>query len=77
MYLDLGENTALDENEIIGIFDLDQVTVTKRAREFLAKKQKDGKVLDTFSLPLSFVVTKETVYLSPVSSVTLSRRCES
>jgi len=79
MYLHPGGNCVLRTDDIIGIFDLDKTTVSKRTRAFLNEKEKQNKVvlLDD-DLPQSFIVTatgkEEKVYLSQISSKTLYMR---
>ena len=44
MYLSIGNDMAVRDRSIIGIFDLDNTTTSKRTREFLDKAEKDGEV---------------------------------
>lgn len=79
MYLHLGQDTIVMTDRIVGVFDLDNSTVSKHTRDFLAKAQKEGRVVDvTYELPKSFIVCEnggiETVYLSQMSPATLLRR---
>ncbi len=80
MYIHLGKNTMLKTDEIIGIFDLDNASVSKRTRAFLSGAQKRGAVIETsYELPKSFVVASKNksdtrVYLSQLSSETLRKR---
>lgn len=79
MYLHLGQDTIVMTDRVIGIFDLDNSTVSKHTREFLAKAQREGRVVDvTQELPKSFIVCesggREMVYLSQMSPATLLRR---
>lgn len=79
MYLYLGQDTMVASNRIVGVFDLDNTTVSPQTREFLAKAQKEGRVVNvTRELPKSFIVCgdggRETVYLSQMSAATLLRR---
>jgi len=77
MYLQIGEEKALFKKDIVGIFDLENTTIYKSTKEFLNKKEKEGKVINVSGalLPVSFLLTKEDfVYLSPVSSKTLKIR---
>ena len=80
MYLHLGGNTLIRSDDIVGIFDIDKVTVKKDSREFLSKAEKNGKVINvTYELPRSFVVSsnkkKQTkVYISQLSPSTLKKR---
>lgn len=79
MYIHLGGNYVVKENEIIGIFDLDTSTVSKHTRNFLNKKEKEKKVIYTsYELPKSFVLAgnkkQEKIYISQISSLTLEKR---
>ena len=80
MFLHLGQNTVIHQDDIIGIFDLDNTTVSKRTRDFLAKKEKEGKVVNvSYELPKSFVLCENknkeiTVYITQISTSTLIKR---
>lgn len=57
MYLHLGEKTVVPAGEIIGIFDMDTSTVGKNTRNFLARAEKAGQVINvSYELPKSFVL---------------------
>ena len=81
MYLNAGNEELLKRN-IIGIFDLDTSTVSKKTRDFLAAAQTNGNVVDlTADLPRSFILSgapqeEATVYLSQYSAGTLLGRAE-
>ena len=83
MYLDIGGRELLPEERIIGVFDLDRCTASKRARSFLDLAGREGVVLETGEdLPRSFVVCdhpyhRQSVYLSQYTPATLRRRWES
>lgn len=75
MYLHLGEDTVITDKGIIGIFDIDTSTVNKATRDYLTKAERDKRVVYVnFDLPKSFVVTDDTVYVSPINSATLYKR---
>lgn len=80
MYLHLGNNKMIKTDSVIGIFDLDNATVSKRTRNFLKKAEEKGEVVTVgYELPKSFVVTSNKaknnkVYLSVLSSRALRRR---
>jgi len=78
MYLSIGNDLAVRERSVIGIFDIDNTTVTKRGREFIARAEKDGQVVPCDDLPKSFVLTREygmdRLYLSSLSTATLEKR---
>ena len=78
MYLSIGNDMAVREQSVVGIFDMDNTTTSKRTRIFLEKAQKEGVVVPCDDLPKSFVVTVEygmtKVYESTLSSATLEKR---
>lgn len=78
MYLSIGNDMAVRDRNIIGIFDLDNTTTSKRTREFLEKNEKEGQVVPCDDLPKSFVVTVEygmdRIYLTSLNSSTLEKR---
>ena len=81
MYIHLGQETVIKSNEIIGIFDLENTTVSKNTRLFLAKAEKRNEVINvTYELPKSFILTSNNkkkenkVYISQISSSTLYKR---
>ncbi len=78
MYLHLGQNTVITTQEIVGVFDMDNTTVSKTTRDFLSQAEKNGRVkYVSYDLPKSFIVTKDqTVYISPVSVATLMGRTQ-
>ena len=83
MYLHLGQNEIVPEGRLIGIFDLDKCSTSKRTRDYLSAAEKEGMVLDiSGDLPKTFVVCdhpyhRQIVYLSQLSSTTLQKRAES
>ena len=79
MYMHLGEKKVIREDSIIGIFDLDNTTVSKNTRNFLKQAQNNGEVINvSFELPKSFIVCKENnetkVYISQMAATTLYKR---
>ena len=78
MYLSIGNDMAVRDTSLIGIFDMDNTTTSKRTREFLENAEKDGQVVPCDDLPKAFVLTAEyglnRVYLTSLSSSTLERR---
>ena len=80
MYLHMGQDFIVREQEIIGIFDIDTTSTGKRTREFLERAENEGAVVSMSNdIPKSFIVTDfpyETVYLSPISSAALAGRAK-
>ena len=79
MYLHLGQETVVRERDIIGIFDLDNTTVSRHTRKTLNEAEKAGRVINvTDDLPKTFVLTAEygltQVHLTALSTNTLEKR---
>ena len=78
MYLSIGNDMAVRDSSVIGIFDLDNTSTSKRTRDFLTQAEKEGEVVPCDDLPKSFVVTAEygmhKVYLTALNSHTLEKR---
>lgn len=83
MYLHLGASVIIHQDDVLGIFDLDNTTSSRITRDFLAQAQKAGQVVSAGEdLPKSFLLCKDpsgqvTVYLSQLASATLLKRIES
>lgn len=79
MFLHLGENVAIPIKDIIGIFDIDSSMYGSDTAQFLRLAEEDGFVERiTKEKPKSFVIAEvnkmSKVYLSPISSSTLTKR---
>ncbi len=78
MYLSIGNDMAVRDRNIIGIFDYDNTTVTKRGREFLEQAEKQGQVVPWDDLPKSYILTVEygmtKVYQTSFTTQTLEKR---
>ncbi len=82
MYLHLGQNVMVRNQDVIGIFDLDNTTWSFRTRRFLEQAEREGRVIPLGEdLPRSFVLADgrdgiPVVYLIPLSPAALSARAE-
>lgn len=78
MYLSIGNDMAVRDSSILGIFDLDNTSTSKRTRAFLESAEKEGQVVPCDDLPKSFILTSEygfsRVHLTALSSATLEKR---
>ncbi len=78
MYLSIGNDMAVRTNSIVGIFDMDNTSTSKRTRAFLEKAEKEGRVVPCDDLPKSYIVTVEygleRVHLTSLSAKTLEKR---
>ena len=81
MYLHLGNDIVVKTEDIVGIFDLDNSTVSWNTRNYLAKGEKEKQVIYvSYELPKAFIVCKnknekkQKIYISQISSQTLLKR---
>lgn len=79
MYLYLGQETVINLADVVGIFDLENTSMSRLTKSYLASAQENGWIVEvTKDLPKSFVVCenqgKHTVYLSQISLATLKKR---
>ena len=57
MYLHIGNGKNIKKKNIIGIFDIDNVTVSKTGKDFINRMEKEGLVeYDYMDIPRSFVL---------------------
>lgn len=81
MFLHLGENVVVPIKDIIGIFDLQNTIYSSDTLQFLRLAEEDGFVEKiTDERPKSFIIAEvdnmSKIYLSPISSTTLTRRSD-
>lgn len=79
MYIPIGLDFSVRESTVIGVFDLDNTSWSKRTREFLTRAEQNGQAVDAAdALPKSFVLTQEygqtRVYLTRANASVLQRR---
>ena len=78
MYLNIGNDMAVRDRSIIGIFDMDNTSTSRRTREFLERAEQEGEVVPCDDLPKSFVLTSEygftRVRLTALNAATLEKR---
>ena len=79
MFLHLGENIVISIDNIIGIFDLDRAMYGSDTIQFLRLAEEDGFVERISNEnPKSFILAEvdnvSKIYLSPISSTTLTKR---
>ena len=81
MYLHLGNDTVIKQEDVIGIFDLENSSISRHTRNFLRKAEQKKKVFTvSYELPKSFIVCNkkksknEKIYISQISTTTLLKR---
>ena len=81
MYLSIGGDMAVRDRSVIGIFDLDGCSMSKKTMEYLENAEQNGVLLNvTEDIPKTFLVTEEygmeKVYFTQLSASTLEKRTE-
>ncbi len=77
-YLYVGGEAAMEDTEIVGIFDLDNTSWSVHTRKFLSAAEKEGRLsLAAEDIPKSFVVcADDKVILTQPNTAILVRRLE-
>lgn len=81
MYLHLGQETVVKTDAVLGIFDLENTSLSKYTKEFLVAANKRGSVINvSYEMPKSYVLCleqdREVLYISQISSRTLLKRAQ-
>ena len=83
MYLHLGQEVVVRRRDIIGVFDMDNTTISPHTRDFLHQAEVSGNVTYvSMDLPKSFTVCapkgggKDQVYISQIAPSTLRKRAK-
>lgn len=79
VYLHIGNNYSVDVRDIVGIFDMDNTTVSGFTNRLLERAEKNREVFyATYELPKSFIITakngRNRVYVSQLAASTLKKR---
>ena len=79
MFLHVGNNKNIRLSSVVGIFDMDNATLSAVTRKYLNSKQKDGLVESAIEeLPKSFILYVEKgeykICFSQISSTALKGR---
>ena len=82
MYIHMGDNFCVNDEDIIGIFDIENTSANETTRNFLrcAGERKSVEYL-SYEMPKSFIVCsqkdkKEIIYISRIAVSTLRKRAE-
>ena len=80
MYLHIGNGEIVNNEDIIGIFDMDTATVSSVSRQFLSKAEQKNEIwYGDSDIPKSFIVCtkenkKQEIVFSRISSAALKLR---
>ena len=81
MFLHIGEGKIINKKSIVGIFDLETTSISKKTREFLRINDKNSNVeYISDEIPKTYIIVssqkEKKVYVSQISSQTLHKRAE-
>lgn len=79
MFLHLGNDVIVNENDIIGVFDIENTSISKHTRQFLIDFHKNGNTINvSYEMPKSFILCQKKdevlIYISQISPATLRKR---
>lgn len=83
LYLHLGNDVVVKMSDVVGIFDLEKISISKYTKSFLSSATKNNLVTNvSYEMPKSFVVCNHSkynknetrVYISQISCATLQKR---
>jgi len=82
MYVNIGGDMAVRDRAIVGIFDLDGASMSKKTMEYLRSVEEEGGLISVDDdIPKSFLVTEEygmeRVYFTGLSAATIEKRVQS
>lgn len=75
MFLFLGGEVSVRADDVIGIFDIEECSVSRTTADYLNVCQKNGRIVNVSEdMPSSFIVTADKTYISNVSHSTIVKR---
>lgn len=75
MFLFLGGEISVRSDNVVGIFDIEECSVSRVTADYLNSCQRKGKIVNVSEdMPKSFVVTVDKTYISNVSHSTIVKR---
>ncbi len=77
MYLFLGGEITVRSDDVVGVFDIEECSVSRTTAEFLNASQKRLQIVNvSMDIPKSFIVCTDKVYISNVSHNTIRKRAD-
>lgn len=78
MFLYLGGDVSVKDDDVIGIFDIEECSVSRVTAEYLNLCQKKNivKYIRREEMPKSFIVAEDKIYISNVSHGTIIKRAK-
>lgn len=77
MYLFLGGDVTVRSDEIIGVFDIEECSVSRTTADYLNSCQKKSQIVNiSEDMPKSFIIAEKQTYISNVSHRTICKRAK-
>lgn len=77
MFLFIGGEVTVPEKDVIGIFDIEECSVSRMTADYLNSCQKKHKVVyASQDMPKAFVVCTDKTYITNVSNATINKRAK-
>ena len=75
MFLFIGGESTVCSKDVIGIFNIEECSVSRITADYLNYCQKSGKIVySSQDMPKSFVVCSDKTYITNVSNSTINKR---
>lgn len=75
MFLFLGGDVSVRLSEVVGVFDIEECSVSRVTADYLNACQRNGRIVNVSEdMPKSFIVTSDKTYISNVSHSTIVKR---
>lgn len=75
MFLFLGGDVSVRSSDVVGVFDIEECSVSRVTVDFLNACQKNGLIFNVSEdMPKSFIVTSDKTYISNVAHSTIVKR---
>ena len=69
MYIHLGNEISVKKKNIVGIFDIENTTISKNTGHLLENATKEGRVVNvSYEMPKSFIAVSYTHLTLPTTS---------
>jgi len=77
MFIHIGGDTVVSTKEVISIMDHQSIKSSKINKKFIEDEKRLKKLVEnSVEETKSYVITKDAIYCSPISSLTLKRRAQ-
>ena len=77
MFLFLGGDISVRSDDVIGVFDIEECSVSRTTAEYLNSCQKKSLIVNVSEdIPKSFIVASDHTYISNVSHRTICKRAK-